>query len=277
MRKITLLLFASLFLCCSESKLFAQEPQNQTFDDAIEDNSYFIEEAYNQEDRVVQHIFNAYRNTKPEKDFMLSFTQEWPAFGLKHQLSYTAPFGFYNSNYVNGLGDIMLNYRYQLTYKDAWAAISPRFSVILPTGDDKKGMGGGILGYQINLPVSKRLSNDFVAHFNAEATFLPNSKGNDGTKDVKKNLTNYNVGLSLIWLTAERLNFMFEVLENMNSEINTLGNIEHANETIISPGFRFSIPVGNVELVPGAAIPISINKNESKTNLFLYFSIEHPF
>jgi hypothetical protein len=50
----------------------------QQFSEAIEDNSFFIEEAYNQEYRVVQHIFNGIYFSKPQKDFAFTFTQEWP-------------------------------------------------------------------------------------------------------------------------------------------------------------------------------------------------------
>ena len=60
--------------------------------EAIEDNSFFIEEAYNQEARVVQHIstFSYVAGAAPERDG--SFTQEWPIGGQAHQLSYTIPY-----------------------------------------------------------------------------------------------------------------------------------------------------------------------------------------
>ena len=48
--------FIILFIIATINS-FAQE-----FTKAIEDNSYFIEEAYNQEDHVVQHISNATRS-----------------------------------------------------------------------------------------------------------------------------------------------------------------------------------------------------------------------
>jgi archaellum component FlaF (FlaF/FlaG flagellin family) len=54
---------------------FAQE-----FSQAIEDNSYFIEEAYNQEFRVVQHSSTGYYQSKT-KNFVYTFTQEWPIGG----------------------------------------------------------------------------------------------------------------------------------------------------------------------------------------------------
>src|SRR3954451_9723112 len=55
----------------------------------IEDNSFLIEEAYNQERNVIQHI-SSFTRLWESKDWAYSFTQEWPFPGHeKHQLSYT--------------------------------------------------------------------------------------------------------------------------------------------------------------------------------------------
>lgn len=58
-------------------------------DPVIQDNSFLVEEAYNQEAGIVQHIqtFQIQRGTS---DFDYSFTQEWPVTSIKHQLSYDA-------------------------------------------------------------------------------------------------------------------------------------------------------------------------------------------
>ncbi|HWH76104.1 MAG TPA: hypothetical protein VNT76_01990, partial [Candidatus Binatus sp.] len=49
--------------------------------DVIEDNSFLIEEAYNQEAGVVQHIWNAiYTKSGRSHGWNFSFTQEWPVF-----------------------------------------------------------------------------------------------------------------------------------------------------------------------------------------------------
>ena len=99
------------------SRIYAQNNENEEFSPAIEDNSMFVEEAYNQEDRVVQHISNLVLLPLGEKNIYYSFTQEWPAFGLKHQLSYTLQWYSISRADVSGFGDIYLNYRYQLWYK----------------------------------------------------------------------------------------------------------------------------------------------------------------
>jgi hypothetical protein len=61
----------------------------------IRDNSFFIEEAYNQEPGVVQHILNVPIDfTHGSREIAPSFTQEWPVFSQTHQFSYTIPYVF---------------------------------------------------------------------------------------------------------------------------------------------------------------------------------------
>ncbi len=56
----------------------------------IQDNSFLVEEAYNQEAGVVQHI-STFTRFQESKDWIYTFTQEWPVGGLKHQFSFTLP------------------------------------------------------------------------------------------------------------------------------------------------------------------------------------------
>jgi hypothetical protein len=53
----------------------------------IQDNGFLLEEAYNQEAGVVQHINTFTRSSAGAWTY--SFTQEWPLGGIAHQLSYT--------------------------------------------------------------------------------------------------------------------------------------------------------------------------------------------
>ncbi|MBI3592388.1 MAG: transporter, partial [Nitrospirae bacterium] len=120
----------------------------------IQDNSFLIEEAYNQEPGVIQHIqtFQYMKN----RTWGYSFVQEWPVGGQTHQFSYTIPVYHLNKDgNKTGIGDVMINYRYQLIYKEKeGVAMAPRFSLLLPTGDYKKGFGRGAIGLQTNIPLS---------------------------------------------------------------------------------------------------------------------------
>jgi hypothetical protein len=120
----------------------------------IQDNSFLIEEAYNQEAGVVQHIFTFLRSR--DGAYVSTFTQEWPVRGLNHQLSYTLPA-------QRDGGDALLNYRYQLAGDgNARLAVAPRLSLM------KRRNGG--YGFDANLPVSVAVNDRFVTHWNAGAT-----------------------------------------------------------------------------------------------------------
>ena len=53
----------------------------------VRDNSFLIEEAYNQDAGVVQHI-STFQRTRGDV-WAYSFTQEWPLGGIQHQLSWS--------------------------------------------------------------------------------------------------------------------------------------------------------------------------------------------
>jgi len=268
-----------LFIFCISFPARAQEnktPKEYTV--AIEDNSFFIEESYNQENRVVQHISNIYYRSDPSEDIMFSFTQEWPVFNYKHQLSFTIPYSFIDGNSFRGIGDILINYRYQLFYKENWACFSPRLSLVLPTGDYLKGLGYNAAGIQINLPVSKRLSDLWVVHLNAGYTLLPDVKSTieeDG--EIEKTLSFYSFGGSIIWLLNSNFNFMLECVQNYNSGIDLSGSVEHSNETIINPGIRGAVNLGDLQIVPGISVPLFIGDGEFNPGFLFYLSFEHPF
>ncbi|TAK07500.1 hypothetical protein EPO44_03950, partial [bacterium] len=69
-------LFLSLFVFCCPAAAPAAEANPI---DGISDNSFLLEEAYNQEPGVAQHIFNAvYSNDPRRRGWSFNFTQEWP-------------------------------------------------------------------------------------------------------------------------------------------------------------------------------------------------------
>jgi hypothetical protein len=256
--------------------LFTCSLQAQQFSPAIEDNSYFVEEAYNQEDTVVQHISTGYYQ-KSTETFVYTFTQEWPIGGQGNQLSYTIPYQTMAGG-IRGFGDVMLNYRYQLTAGEAWCWIAPRFSLILPTGKSGDGLGNGVVGMQINIPVSKRWSNLFITHVNAGMTLLPGVTGTSAAgEDVKRTLPTYFAGVSGILLLTENFNLMGEILESSMGDFDENGDVTFSSQTILSPGLRWAINLGDLQIVPGAAFPVVVQGGTSEVTYFGYLSFEHPF
>lgn len=242
----------------------------------IRDNSFLIEEAYNQEDGVVQHI-SVFSRDRESGAWDYSFTQEWPAGGERHQLSYTVPVqrAGRDDGPDSGLGDALLNYRLQAIGGEGRVAFAPRVSLLLPTGDETDGRGGGSTGFQLNLPLSVEFSRSFVGHTNAGFTLLPSARNAAG--DTAR-CRSYAFGQSVIWLARPSFNLMLEALWSRTEEVAGPGATTRAEEAFLSPGFRFAIdrPSG-LQIVPGLAVPIGVGPSAGDTSLLVYLSFEHPF
>ena len=243
----------------------------------IQDNSFLVEEAYNQETGVVQHIstFTRYQETK---DWIYTFTQEWPVFSQTHQFSFTLPWQRLGASLdgKQAFGDVALNYRYQLLGDgEAKAAISPRLSVLLPTGDEKLGYGRGAAGVQVMLPISWVLSDTLVAHSNVGATRTPNAKNAFGDKATTQDVA---LGQSFIWLAHPRFNVMLEYVHTRSQAVAGADQTQVQTATYLSPGIRwaYNFPSG-LQIVPGIAVPIGVGASRGEKAVFLYLSFEHPF
>lgn len=282
-RRWVLAMFLSLLLLSLAVITPAAEPNPI---DTISDNSFLIEEAYNQEAGVVQHIFNAvYTNDSRRRGWSFNFTQEWPILSEKHQFSYSIP-----SSHVReggerqyGVRDILLNYRYQaLEEGPAIPAFAPRFSLILPTGSRDKGTGGGVVGYQWSLPFSKKVAPRLALHANFGLTFLPKVRvpvDSGGRRlSPKRSLVSYNVGGSAIFAFFSRLHLLVEWVGNFEESLNDEGRKERAFKPVISPGVRAAIiNEEKFQTVLGVGVPIGLSRKADNQGVFLYLSIEHDF
>jgi DtxR family Mn-dependent transcriptional regulator len=241
----------------------------------IMDNSFFVEEAFNQDAGVFQHIFGAARNAN---DWSAAFTQEWPIGTRTHQFSYTIP--FVAADGVKGVGDVLLNYRYQLWTEAAGRpAFSPRVSLLLPTGDDVQGFGDGSPGLQVNLPFSKQ-QNDLYFHWNAGFTFLP-AVGSERWHTLlpvdEVTLFTPAVSASAIWRCRPMFNLMLESVLEWPHELVGPGLAERSTAFTLAPGARGGWNIGDRQLILGAAIPITWSQDTTGAGAFFYVSYELRF
>ena len=244
----------------------------------IQDNSFLIEEAYNQEAGVVQHIFNLRRDINKkvgpdDRNWQFVFTQEWPLFSQTHQISYTVPYSWLNSGgqKVDGSDDVLLNYRFQALYEDKTKpAFAPRLSLVLPTGNESKGLGDDTLGYQINLPLSKIVHDRLTLHANAGLTFFPDLNG--------RNPVSYTLGGSFIYAPNRTFNLMLESVAEWGETVNGGGAIDREFSAVISPGARYAFNfVNGSQLVVGLAAPVGLTSSAPDYSVFFYLSFEHFF
>ena len=246
---------------------------------AITDNSFLIEEAFNQEAHVFQNIVG-FLLGEEDGAWAMTFTQEWPAPSMTHQVSYTAT--LVNIADETGIGDALLNYRYQLFEEGPGRpAISPRISLIIPSGDEERGLGFGGWGLQFNLPVSKQVG-DFYLHGNAGVTWWPSlatdqfpSAGLAPAEDVA--VATPFLGGSVIYRLRPMFNLMLESVVNWREEVVGPGATDRNTAFVISPGVRGGWNLGDKQIVVGLAVPVFKAKGEFFTGVFGYFSYELPF
>ena len=229
----------------------------------ISDNSFLIEEAYNQEAGVVQHI-STFARADGGDTWDFSFTQEWPLTGPRHQVGFTLPLAHADAE-GTGVGDLALNYRYQLVgVGESPLYVAPRLSLLLPTGSEESGRGTGALGVQVNLPLSYVVGPAIATHWNAGATL-----GTDETTfDV-------NLGASVVWRVRSSFNVLVEALW-LSEEVPGAG--EREEQAFLNPGVRWAHDfAGGLKIVPGLAYTVGLGPSAGDDGLFVYLSFEHPF
>ena len=237
----------------------------------LQDNSFLVEEAYNQDAGVVQHILNAAYD-RDTHGWLLTFTQEWPVPDETSQLSYTVPFVFGGRpGDSSGVGDVFLNYRYQAFTETARRpAVAPRLSVIMPTGD---GRLGGAAGVQVGLPVSKQIGDHFAAHLNLGGTVIPRADTDRGNARVLLG----SGGASLVWEPVDAINFFCELITIGGDDVDDGRSVRHVL-AFANPGIRVGWDgPGGSQWVWGIGFPVGLTPDSPSLAVLLYFSIEHPF
>jgi DtxR family Mn-dependent transcriptional regulator len=240
----------------------------------ITDNSFLVEEAFNQEPGIFQNIFGA---VFANGNWASTFTQEWPLKSQTHQLSYTL--SFLDNGIGAGIGDSFINYRYQMLLEaPGRPAFSPRVSLIVPTGKVPRDLGSGSAGLQVNLPFSKQ-TGDWYWHWNGGVTWLPRADSLLTTPSAGPghvNLVAPFVSGSSIYRVRPMLNVMLESVLLFEEAVD---NGTTSRETIftLSPGARRGWNLGDQQIVLGAALPITWVGGDTQTGVFLYFSYELPF
>lgn len=270
------------FLCLSLLSLVAvapslcqSAPEGEKSGPGIQDNSFLVEEAYNQEDGVIQHI-SSFMRLANSGDWVYTFTDEWPLRTQKHQLSVTLA-GLHAGAYGGaGYGDTAFNYRYQLVGTgETKLAIAPRASLMVASGDWRQGRGFGGTGVQFNIPVSIQHNKWLVTHWNAGTTLIPNQRSAEGDRAAAHNV---NLGQSFVVQPSNRFNIMLETVWASNELVVAPGKTTRQQTLLVNPGVRWAYNFKNgLQIVPGISMPIGVGPTSGEKGVLLYLSFEHPF
>lgn len=116
------------------------------------------------------------------------------------------------------------------------------------------------------MPESMLLSDNWIAHFNAGATWTSSARNPAGER---ASTAAWNLGESVIWIGSLLLDVMLEGVYS-RFQSNAL--------CLVSPGLRWSydLPSG-LQIVPGIAVPIGVGPSRGSRQILIYLSFEHPF
>jgi hypothetical protein len=263
----------SAFSLAGASHLSAQSASNSR-PEPIKDNSFLIEEAYNQEAGVVQHI-STFNRLTTGGTWAYTFGQEWPVRSMRHQLSFSVPFMNAGAG-TRGVGDAALNYRYQLAGMNGGRlAIAPRVSVILATGNSALGTGAGGASFQANLPVSVEAAPQLTLHANAGMTHTVHAQNALGDRAAATSVAG---GGSAVWLATASFNVLVESVWSRTATVSAPGVSTGANQWVVAPGVRWAHNLARgMQVVPGIAYVVGVGPSVGTNALFAYLSVEHPF
>jgi hypothetical protein len=250
---------ATLVLAATASPTRAQRP---VAPEPLADNSFLIEEAYNQERGVVQHVF-FFRHARGSGGWDLALTQEWPAWHARHQVSYSISLVHPGDPGLGAaLGDLLVHYRYQLA--DGATALAPRLTVLLPTGSESHGATAGGVGLQAALPLSLRWSDRFTTHVNLGGSAIPSDRAVDGF-----------VGAGLVFFLHPRVNV---IVEGLGLVSRSTGAGSWSSRAIAAAGVRWGHDFSSgLQLVPGLGWSVVTGSNRGSGGPLAYLSVEYDF
>ncbi|HXE79734.1 MAG TPA: metal-dependent transcriptional regulator [Vicinamibacterales bacterium] len=249
----------------------AVEPAPSHF--GIVDNSFFVEEAFNQDPGMFQNIF-VFEREGP-RGWAARFVQEWPLRGMRHQLAYSLTFARDGGD--ARFSDASIDYRLQVwNGEDGRPAFAPRASLLLNRDDGETPLDEGGVGFEANLPFSLERGPLFF-HWNGGLRWLPAVSSLPSAPGEDVDLVSPFVAGSVIAAVRPMLNLMLEARYDSEEFVAGRGRTDRAGIFTISPGLRAGWDFGDAQLVLGFAVPVARSEGEADTGALVYFSYEPPF
>lgn len=260
--------FAVIIVFMATSTLFAQES-------GIRDNSFLVEEAFNQEPGEMQHIFNFIFGLHNE-DIEAAHTTEFSLY--RKQLQGAVSGSFSNDQVTLSESVVGLHLRYQFLDDPSFASAFRLAGLTDLSIKDE-------FEFQSNLSMSIPIALRWIVHANVGLTYVDFGNasivdafgsGNYRRSDYQ---WNHTAGGSAIYALDQNFHLMIEYVFNRSIDYSSgYSTSRFTTDTgIINPGFRYAINlISGSQWVIGAGVPIGVmESNRDDRQLFIYLSFEH--
>ena len=240
---------------------------------AVVDNSFLLEEAYQQPSGTYQFIQTYQTAFKKGSGYDYGFALEAPITDLVHQFSFSGTRSRSEDVSHGSMSDITINYRYQPYNRDG-KLVTERFGLILPTGRVDQGSGRGVLGFEFMQAATIIFSERWANHWNLGVSLFPRAKFSDTQK--RTTLTEVKAGTSWVYFLQDDINLMMELFLETEQTLNEDNEQETEMSVTLSPGIRFgkSYDWKEMEVVPGFGFPVQFAESNTDVGMILYLSFE---
>jgi hypothetical protein len=250
------------------------EKDRKNFYRLLQSNDFLVDTPYLQDDDELQHTVTLTREGR--RRWSSTFSEEIPLGSDKHQLTVTLPSRFFktSSDRSVGIGDLQIQYNYGLLGSSASRfAVSPGVSITIPTGSARKATGSGAVSLGFGLPVGIMLSDRWGLNTSAELSFTKKARNREGER---ANISDFELGQSLVWFAKPKLNFLIEAVWERSKAVAGDNLTETENEAFVSPGVRWAHTFKNGTILsPGVAFPLGIGPSRGDNQIFFQLSFEH--
>lgn len=235
----------------------------------IEDNSFLLEEAFNQKKGEYQFIQKYHTSATGYIEYV--FEVEAPLSDETHQLSLDISRIRPEEIPASSFSDLNLNYRYQALNREDMI-LTEKVGLVLVTGKVENETSNGALGFQLMQVATFKLSEKYINHWNLGTTVIPQAETPGGEKTILE----FTGGTSLINNYSDRLNFLLEAVLQTFESYDEDKNVNNELRFYLNPGLRYAwnFDFKRTQVVPGASIPVQYSDGEIRPGIFLYLSVE---
>jgi hypothetical protein len=204
---------------------------------SLADSTFLVEEAFRADAPALQHALGF-----SDRSWNYTLTQEW-AGASPHLVGYSIPLEIGARGGEVALGAASLDYRYQVGGRDEDGfGFAPRMSLTVPL------TSGAAPGVAVSAPLTVHHGVRMASHWNVEGSWTPEHASIASREAV--------AGAALARALNHRTVGVVEATVTWTQEI--LDGSPASRTIVVSPGIRRAIDVAGYRLVPGIAIPLTI-------------------